>query len=94
MRAVEMKQVAHQKAERSKFVVARTEQEKQAAIIRAEGEAQAAKLLSQAIEKAGRGLVEIRKIEAAKEIAQTLANAQNVTYLPGQGGNVLYSLGH
>lgn len=92
MRAVELKQVAHQKAERSKFVVARTEQEKQAAIIRAEGEAQAAKLLSQAIEKAGRGLVEIRKIEAAKEIAQTLANAPNVTYLPGQGGNVLYQL--
>ena len=90
-RAVEAKQVAHQQAERSKFVVAKTEQEKLAAIIRAEGEAEAAKLISQSIESAGRGLVEIRKIEAAREIAETLANAQNVTYLPGNG-NILYQL--
>lgn len=90
-KAVEQKQVANQLAERSKFIVAKTEQEKLAAIIRAEGEAQAAKLLSEAIEKAGRGLVEIRKIEAAKEIAATLANAQNVTYLP-DNGNMLYQL--
>ncbi|ETO13753.1 hypothetical protein RFI_23619 [Reticulomyxa filosa] len=85
MKAVELKQVAHQQAERSKFIVAKTEQEKQAAIIRAQGEAEAAKLISDNIEKAGRGLVEIRKIEAAKEIAQTLANASNITYLPGNG---------
>jgi len=90
-KAVENKQVAHQQAERSKFIVAKTEQEKLAAIIRAEGEAEAAKLISTAIEKAGRGLVQIRKIEAAKEIAATLANAQNVTYLPGSG-NLLYNV--
>jgi len=91
MKAVELKQVAHQHAERSKFIVAKTEQEKQAAIIRAQGEAEAAKLISDSIEKAGRGLVDIRKIEAAKEIAQTLATASNITYLPGNG-NVLYQL--
>lgn len=90
-RAVELKQVAHQQAERSKFIVAKTEQEKQAAIIRAEGEAEAAKLISEAIEKVGRGLVEIRKIEAAREIAETLAQAQNITYIPSQG-NMLYQL--
>ena len=28
----------------------------------------------------------IRKIEAAKDIAQTLAGNPNVTYLPGGGG--------
>jgi len=91
MRAVENKQVAHQKAERYKFIVARTEQEKKAAIIAAEGESEAAKLLSESIESAGRGFIEIRKIEAAKEIAEKLSHASNVTYLPG-GGNVLYQL--
>eukprot|EP00483_Globobulimina_turgida_P000535 UN00535 len=91
MRAVENKQVAAQKAERYKFIVAKTEQEKRAAIIQAEGESEAARLLSTSIEKAGRGFIEIRKIEAAKEIAETLAHASNVTYLPG-GGNVLYQL--
>lgn len=90
-RAVEKKQVAMQNAEKSKFVVAKTEQEKRAAIIKAEGEAEAAFLISQAISESGRGFIEIRKIEAAKEIAQTLANASNVTYLPG-GGNVLLQL--
>jgi prohibitin 1 len=90
-RAVEAKQVAHQRAEKAKFVVAKSEQEKQAAIIRAEGEAEAAKLISESIELAGRGIVEIRKIEAAEEIADTLARAPNVTYLPS-GGNILYSV--
>ncbi|ETO04725.1 hypothetical protein RFI_32669 [Reticulomyxa filosa] len=91
MKAVELKQVAHQHAERSKFIVAKTEQEKLAAIICAEGEAEAAKLISDSIETSGRGLVDIRKIEAAKEIAQTLANASNITYLP-EGGSILYRL--
>ena len=39
-RAVEQKQVAQQEAERSKFVVAKAEQERRAAIIRAEGESE------------------------------------------------------
>ena len=83
--------MAHQHAEKAKFVVAKSEQEKRAAIIRAEGEAEAAKLISESIESSGRGIVDIRKIEAATEIATTLSNAHNVTYLPG-GGNVLYQL--
>jgi len=33
----------------------------------------------------GDGLIQIRKIDAAKEIAQALANNPNVTYLPGGG---------
>lgn len=37
---------AQQEAERSKFVVAKAEQERRAAIIRAEGESEAAKLVS------------------------------------------------
>merc|ERR1719210_1638271 len=90
-RAVEQKQVQQQLAERSKFVVMKTEQEKQAAIIRADGEGEAARLISEAIEDAGAGVIDIRRIEAAKEIAETLCHGQNVTYLPGQG-NMLYAI--
>lgn len=56
-----------------------------AAIIRAEGEGQAADLISQALQKAGQAHVELRRIEASKEIASILANSKNITYLPGGG---------
>ena len=91
--AVENKQVAQQEAERSKFVVQKAEQEKQAAVIRAEGESQAAKLISEAM-KAGPGLIELRRIEAAREIAGTLSRSRNVVYLPSNGSNVLLNMGN
>ncbi|KAI5420951.1 Prohibitin-3 [Lathyrus oleraceus] len=82
-RAVEQKQVAQQEAERSKFVVMKAEQERRAAIIRAEGESEAAKLISDATAAAGMGLIELRRIEASREVAGTLAKSPNVIYLPG-----------
>lgn len=85
-RAVEQKQIAQQDAERARFIVEKAEQERQANVIRAEGEAESAETISRAMDKAGEGLLLIRKIEAAKEIAQTLAGNPNVTYLPGGGG--------
>ncbi|ORZ32985.1 prohibitin-1, partial [Catenaria anguillulae PL171] len=85
--AVEQKQIAQQEAERAKFVVEKAEQEMQAAIIRAEGNAQAAEVISNALGKAGPGLVEFRRIEAARDIAQILANSPNVTYLPSSGAH-------
>ncbi|KAJ6949340.1 prohibitin-3 [Populus alba x Populus x berolinensis] len=90
-RAVEQKQVAQQEAERSKFVVMKADQERRAAIIRAEGESDAAKLISEATLKAGMGLIELRRIEASREIASTLAKSPNVAYLPG-GNNMLLAL--
>ncbi|CAN6572368.1 unnamed protein product [Malus baccata var. baccata] len=90
-RAVEAKQVAQQEAERSKFVVAKTEQERRAAIIRAQGESEAAKLISDATASAGMGLIELRRIEASREVANTLARSPNVSYLPG-GKNILFGL--
>ncbi|BGP57112.1 hypothetical protein JCM8202_000554 [Rhodotorula sphaerocarpa] len=86
--AVEQKQIAQQEAERAKFIVERSEQERQAAVVRAEGEAEAATIISRALSKAGDGLVQFRRIEASKDIAGTLSQGRNVTYLPG-GGNVL-----
>lgn len=77
---------AQQDAERQRFVVEKAEQEKLAAVIRAEGESEAAKLISGALQKSGQGLIELRRIEAAREIAATLAASRNVTYLPNGGG--------
>ncbi|KAK9704306.1 Prohibitin-1, subunit of the prohibitin complex (Phb1p-Phb2p) [Basidiobolus ranarum] len=78
--AVEQKQIAQQEAERAKFVV--------------EGEAQAAETINNALNKAGAGLIELRRIEASREIAGTLGAARNVTYLPSQqgGSNLLLNV--
>ncbi|KAG5181204.1 prohibitin complex subunit 1 [Tribonema minus] len=93
-KAIENKQVAQQEAERQVYLVQKSEQERQAAVIRAEGEAEAADLISNALKSSGSGLIEVRRIDAAKEIAETLANGRGVTYLPaGQGGaNMLLSV--
>ena len=91
--AIESKQVAEQDAERAKFMVLKAEQEKQAAIIRAEGESESARVISAALQKSP-ALVELRRIEAAKDIADTLSRSRNVTYLPSGGGqNMLLGLG-
>ncbi|CDK26400.1 unnamed protein product [Kuraishia capsulata CBS 1993] len=82
-KAVEQKQIAQQDAERAKFLVEKAEQERQASVIRAEGEAEAAEHISKALQKAGDGLLLIRRLEASKEIAETLAASPNVSYLPG-----------
>ncbi|GAA98947.1 uncharacterized protein L969DRAFT_88989 [Mixia osmundae IAM 14324] len=89
-KAVEQKQVAQQEAERAKFVVERSEQERQAAVIRSEGESEAATIISKSLERAGEGMVQLRRIEASRDIASTLAKSRgNVQYIPSGGGNVL-----
>ncbi|XVF60106.1 hypothetical protein PTKIN_Ptkin08bG0017100 [Pterospermum kingtungense] len=90
-RAVEQKQVAQQEAERSRYVVMKADQERRASVIRAEGESEAAKLISEATAATGMGLIELRRIEASREIASTLARSPNVAYLPG-GQNMLLAL--
>lgn len=85
-KAVEQKQIAQQDAERTRFVVEKSEQERQASVIRAEGEAESAEAISKAVAKNGEGLILIRRIEAARAIAETLANNPNVTYIPGGEG--------
>lgn len=89
--AVEAKQVAQQEAERARYIVEKAEQQKKAAIISAEGDSKAAELLAHAFGKAGEGLVELRKIEAAEDIAFQLSKSRNVVYLP-QGQQTLLSL--
>jgi len=81
-RAIEDKQVAEQEAERQKFIVLRSEQERQATVIRSEGEAEAAQMISEALKEHGSGLIEVRRIDAAKDIADSLSKSPNVMYLP------------
>lgn len=78
--AVESKQVAQQDAERAKFVVDKAEQDKQSAVIRAKGEAQSAKLIGEAIQS-NPAFLTLRKIEAARDIASTIAASQNRVFL-------------
>ncbi|KAK9942326.1 hypothetical protein M0R45_007997 [Rubus argutus] len=78
--AIEAKQVAAQEAERAKFVVEKAEQDKRSAIIRAQGEATSAKLIGEAIAN-NPAFITLRKIEAAREIANTISNAANKVYL-------------
>lgn len=87
--AVEQKQIAQQDAERAKFVVEKAEQERQAAVIRAEGEAEAANTISAALNKAGDAFVQFRKIEASREIAASLSQSKNISYVPAGSGNLL-----
>jgi len=94
-KAVEAKQVAQQEAGRMGVVVMKSEEERKAGVVRAEGESEAARLISDATRSAGSGLIELRRIEAAKDIAGQMSKSRNVVYLPGGaggGGNVLLGL--
>lgn len=88
--AVEAKQVAQQDAERAKFIVEKAQQEKQSAIIRAQGEAQSATLIGQAIQQ-NPAFITLRKIEAAREIAGTIAASANRVFLSAD--SLLLNLG-
>ncbi|THU49801.1 hypothetical protein C4D60_Mb06t13350 [Musa balbisiana] len=68
----EAKQVAAQEAEQAKFIVEKAEQDKKCAIIRA----QDARLIGQAIAM-NPAFLALRRIEAATEVAQKIANSAN-----------------
>jgi len=90
-KAIEEKQVAEQDAEKQKFIVQRSEQERQATVIKAEGEAEAAQMISEALKDHGTGLIEVRRIDASRDIAEALSKSPNVMYLPN-GQNMLLSM--
>jgi len=87
--AVERKQVAEQEAEMSRFYVEQAEFEATAKIIRAEGDSEAAMMIGKSITENGMGIIELRKIEAAKDIAQTMSRSRNVAYLPGNNNMLI-----
>ncbi|CAO3594223.1 unnamed protein product [Absidia cylindrospora] len=74
--AVEAKQIAQQDAQRAAFVVDKARQEKQSVIVRAQGEAKSAELIGEAI-KNKPGFLELKRIEAAREIATVISRSGN-----------------
>ncbi|XP_038956379.1 prohibitin 1-like [Rattus norvegicus] len=80
--AVEAKQVAQQEAERARFAVEKAEQQQKVAIISAEVDSKIAELIANSLATAGDGLMELRKLEAAEDIAYQHSSSRNITYLP------------
>jgi len=74
--AVEAKQIAQQTALRAAFLVDQAIQEKQSIIVRAQGEAKSAELIGEAVRN-NKGFLQLRRLEAAREIANTLATSGN-----------------
>ena len=79
-RAVEDKQVALQESERAKYIVLGAQQEKKTIITRARGEAESAELIGQAVKK-NPGFMKLRRIDAARDIADVVAKSGNKVYL-------------
>jgi prohibitin 2 len=82
-KAVESKQVAQQEAERARFIVEKAMQDKKSIVIKAEGEAQSAAMIGKAIAN-NPGFVQLRRIDAAKEIAHSISESANIVYLPAE----------
>lgn len=74
--AVEAKQIAQQTAQRAAYLVDQALQEKQSIIVKAQGEARSAELIGEAV-KQNKGFLQLRKLEAAREIAALVANSSN-----------------
>lgn len=79
-RAVEAKQVAQQDAERAKYIVIGAQQEKQTIITKARGEAESATLIGTAVRR-NPGFMKLRRIDAARDIADIVASSGNKVYL-------------
>merc|ERR550537_249945 len=79
-KAVESKQVAQQEAERAKYMVEMAEQERKSKVIAAQGESKAVELVGNAM-KNNPAFAELRRIEAAREIAQAVSQSSNRVFL-------------
>lgn len=79
-KAIEEKQIAQQQAERAKYLVEQALQDKKSIIIKAQGEARAAKLLGESMAKSP-AFLELRRIEASREIAKVMARSRNRVFL-------------
>lgn len=89
--AIENKQVSQQMAERAKFVVMKSEQEKKITVIRAEAESESAKLFNEAIAQYGNAFLELKKLETSQTIVENVLKNSNVMFLPSQN-NLLYKI--
>jgi prohibitin 2 len=71
---------AQQEAERAKYIVLGAQQEKKTIITKARGEAESAELIGMAVKK-NPGFMKLRRIDAARDIADIVAKSGNKVYL-------------
>jgi prohibitin 2 len=71
---------AQQDAERAKYIVIGAQQEKLTIITKAKGEAESAELIGTAVKK-NPGFMKLRRIDAARDIADIVAGSGNKVYL-------------
>ena len=76
--AVESKQAAQQDAERAKYLVEQAIQDKKSMIIKAQGEASSAELIGKTMNPP---YIELKRIDAARRIADTLSMSRNRAFL-------------
>jgi len=74
--AVERKQVAQQQAKKAEYEVMRAKEEKKGTIIRAQAEARATEMIGKAMQQDSSWL-EMKRIDAAKRVAETLSKSTN-----------------
>lgn len=79
-KAIEEKQIAQQQAERAKYLVEQAIQDKKSTIIKAQGEARSAELFGTALSRSP-AFIQLRRIEASREIASLLAHSRNKAYI-------------
>lgn len=78
--AVEAKQVALQESQRARYLVEKALQEKKTIVVKAEGEARSAELIGGAI-KHNPAFLQLRRIDAARDVASTVQGMQGKVYL-------------
>jgi prohibitin 2 len=71
---------AQQEAERAKYIVLGAQQEKKTIVTKARGEAESAELIGQAVKK-NPGFMKLRRIDAARDIADIVSQSGNKVYL-------------
>jgi prohibitin 2 len=78
--AIEAKQVAQQDAERAKYQVKQALEDKKSTIIKAQGEATSAQMIGEAVKREP-GYLELRRLDAARQIADIVSKSPNKVYL-------------
>jgi prohibitin 2 len=78
--AIPITRAAQQEAERAKYIVLGAQQEKKTIVTKARGEAESAELIGQAVKK-NPGFMKLRRIDAARDIADIVSQSGNKVYL-------------
>jgi prohibitin 1 len=90
-KSIENKQIAQQNAEMARYVVEMKEQQFKANIIETEGKSEAARLILEAKMQYGDAYIKLKKLQAARRIAENLSMNPNVAFVP-QKNNFLFQL--